>query len=174
MPFSYYYNMGDRNHANQLRTISPSATAADHNIPDPPPFLDQSMMLPLRAPANMEKQTEKNVSNVGRLAMDLAENRLEDRTRTHTVNNTSKIPPAATRKDASTILPAPTERGAVTIPPVPTEKPPGTTLPSPSGKETSMNPSKPTNPKQRNIPKPDWDATPRSHSSGYDDDDTEH
>jgi len=118
MPLSYNPGMDYCNHANRLRTISPSVPAADHAIPVPLPSPDMSKMLPLPTPPNKGKDNEKDQSNVGRLLMDLAQDGSEDGTSTPTEN------------DAGTILPAPTGKEAGTTPENPTNpKPKGTPKP---------------------------------------------
>jgi len=146
MPLGYYLGMDDSDHANQLRTISPSVPTADHEISVPPPAPNKCKMLP--SPTTPTKKTwmeqENDGSNIGALLMDLGEDGSDDATST----------PAANA--ASTILPTPAVTEARTIPP--------------PGKEAGRTLEKATDPQQKETPKPNWPATPISKSSSSDDD----
>jgi len=102
MPLNYYPGMDDRNHANPLRTISPSVPPAEHDIPVPPPSPDKSRMLPPPTPPTKGKEKENDESNVGGLLMDLAEDGCEDVISTPTEKHAGTIPPASTGKKAGT------------------------------------------------------------------------
>ena len=146
MPLSYYLAIDDRNHDNRLRTISPSVSPADHEIPIPPPSTDKSKMLPLPTPPTKRKDNEKDGSNVGGFFMDLAEDGSEDGTSTPTEKHAGMTLPAPTKKNSGTISPAPTKTDANPIPPAPTETEACTTQPAPTGNEAGTTPEKPTDP----------------------------
>ena len=100
MPLGYYPSMDDRDHANRLRTISPSVPPADHEIPVPPPSPDKSKMLPPPTPPTKGK--EKDEGKVGGLLMDLAEDGSEDGTSTPAEEEAGTTPAAPTGKEAGT------------------------------------------------------------------------
>jgi len=182
MPLGFYPGMDDRDHANQLHTISPSVPPADHEMPIPPPSPNKSKMLPPPTPPTKGKEKEMDESNIGGRLMDLAENGSEDGTNTPTKKEASAIPPAPTEEEADTISPAATETEANNIPPAPTEKDTGSILPAPTKKEagtipttpiktepsmippTGSTPEKPPDLKHKAAQKPDWPATPSSRS----------
>jgi len=166
MPLSFYPAMDDRDHANQLHTISPSVLStnhgtppADHGIPIPPPSPDKSEMLPPPTPSTTE--TEMDGCNIGWLLIDLAKDGSEDGTSTPTEEEASPIPPAPTQnvtettppapadEEAGTLPPSPPEIDAGTIPPTPTQKETDTTPPAPTEIEACTTREKPTHPKQK-------------------------
>jgi hypothetical protein len=84
MSLSYDPGMDDHNHANRLRTISPSVPPADHGIPVPLSSPNQSWMLPPRTASTKGKEKKKDESNIGGLLINLAEDGYEDVTSTAT------------------------------------------------------------------------------------------
>jgi len=193
-PLSSYPGMDDHDNANQLRTISPSVppadngippadlaispsdhgiSPADHWIPVPPPSPDKSRMLPPRTPSTVEKEMEKDGSNVGGLLLDLAVDGSVDGTSTPAKDKAGTIPPAPTEKDSYTIPPAPTGKEAGTTPPAPNEKEASRTPPALTRKEAGTTPEKPTDSKQKGTSKPDRPGSPSGKSSSSEDDDNE-
>jgi hypothetical protein len=73
------------NNANQLHTISPSVTPADHailpadhGISVPPPSPNKSKMLPPLAPSTTYKENEQDEIKCGEHMMDLAKDGSQD------------------------------------------------------------------------------------------------
>jgi len=158
--------MNNCNHADLLRTISPSVLPADYKTHVPPLSPDKGKLLPQLTTLTMGQEID--VGNIGGLLIDLAKDGSEDRTST------------PTEKEAGAISHAPTENEVCTIPQATTVKQAATNLPTPveteagvirlTAKEASTNPGKTLNHQQQGTPKPDQPTTSSSGCSSYDDD----
>jgi hypothetical protein len=156
MSVSYYPGI---NQAQEHHTISPLVSRGDHGIPIPPlPLAECKMLQPT---ATKRNKNVKVGGNVGGLLMDLAEDVSDDRTSSHTQEDTCTILPMPTEKDTCMIPPvtpgqdaapmtsAYTEKEAGVTTPAPTVNGLSTKQPAPTGKEPSMTQEKPIDPKQK-------------------------